>query len=184
MLGNDPDQAAADMARWAERLERTAQRYQDLHGRMTAISVTERSADDRIAVTVDADGATTGIELAPATRGMDPAAVAAELMACTRRAQARLRHRVTDLVHEMVGEDGAGRAIVAQYAERFPDVDPADAVPSAEHEPALASEPESCPPPGAPATPQPPRAPDRERTVTPDEPNADDLYYRRRSWLD
>src|SRR5690606_19340865 len=143
-----PQQAAADMAEWAGKLERTAQRYQDLHGRMTAISVTERSADGRIAVTVNADGATTGIELTPATRGMDPAAVAAELMACTRRAQARLRRQVTDLVHEMVGADGAGQAIVAQYAERFPDPEPTAPGPT---------EPDS--------RPEPPPAPEEARTA-------------------
>lgn len=168
------------MARWAERLEHTAQRYQDLHGRMTTISVTERSADNRIAVTVNADGVTTGIELTAATRGMDPAAVAAELMACTRRAQARLRHQVTDLVQDMVGADSAGQAIVAQYAERFPDVEAA--VPAAaEAFPESFPEPTSyTPPPTAPDST--PRPPDRERTVAPDEPNQDDLYYRRRSW--
>lgn len=180
MLGNDPNQAAEDMARWAERLERTAQRYQDLHGRMTAISVIERSADNRIAVTVNADGVTTGIELTAATRGMDPSAVAAELMACTHRAQARLRDQVTDLVHDMVGEDSAGQAIVAQYAERFPDVEPVEAAPA----PATAEtapEPTSYPPPAIPTRP-PARTSDRDRTVTTDEPNQDDLYYRRRSW--
>ncbi|HLS77043.1 MAG TPA: YbaB/EbfC family nucleoid-associated protein [Nocardia sp.] len=179
MLGNDPQQAAADMAKWAEQLERTAQRYQELHGRMTAISVTERSADGRIAVTVNADGATTGIELTPAVKGMDPAAVAAELMACTRRAQAGLRGQVTALVHDMVGEDAAGQAIVAQYAERFPDLEPGEAEPGPEPAP----EPQACTPPAAP-TPPPARAADREQTVTPDEPDPDDLYYRRRSWLD
>lgn len=198
MLGNDANQAADELARWAENLERTAQRYQGLQGRMRAISVTERSADGRIAVTVDADGVTTGIELAPGTRGMDPAAVAAELMACTHRAQARLRRQVGELVHDLVGQDGAGQAILAQYAERFPDPVPAAprADPAAHADPAVHVDPALHVDPPVPADPTPPaaytpppttpgtRKPDRDRTIAPAEPDADDLYYRRRSWLE
>lgn len=64
-----------------------------------------------------------------------------------------------------------------QHAERFPDVAPADPAP----EPT--PEPEAYTPPAA-SVPPPSRAADSEQTVTPDEPNQDDLYYRRRSWLD
>lgn len=39
-----------------------------------------------------------------------------------RRAQAGRRHQVEGLVHDVVGE--AGSAIIGQYANRFPDVDP------------------------------------------------------------
>ncbi|MFI2472942.1 YbaB/EbfC family nucleoid-associated protein [Nocardia xishanensis] len=186
MLGNDPSQAADELARWAENLERTAQKYQDLHGRMEALSVTESSADNRISVTVDANGVTTGITLAAATRGMDPAAVAAELMACTRRAQARLRNQVTDLVHDMVGEDSAGQAIVGQYAARFPDPEPV--APPAPAQPVYTPPAAYAPPPPAPSQPSQPshgsRKPDRDQTFTPDEPDEDDLYYRRKSWLE
>ncbi|MBF6210404.1 YbaB/EbfC family nucleoid-associated protein [Nocardia puris] len=184
MLSNDPAQAADDLARWAENLQRTAEKYQELHGRMAAVSVTETSADNRISVTVDANGVTTAISLAPATRGMDPAAVASELMACTKRAQAKLRVQVTDMVHAAVGDDAAGQSIVGQYAERFPDV-----APEAPAAPPTPPEPEYTPPaaftPPPPAAPAPgTRKPDRDHTVTPDEPDDDDLYYRRKSWLE
>ncbi|WP_431951140.1 YbaB/EbfC family nucleoid-associated protein [Nocardia lijiangensis] len=181
MLGDDPNRAADELARWAEKLQHTAQKYQDLQGRMEAIAVTESSADNRISVTVDANGVTTGITLAAATRGMDPAAVAAELMACTRRAQARLRNQVTDLVHSMVGDDGAGQAIVGQYATRFPDPDPV--APPAPAEPVY-TPPAAYTPPAPAQPPQGTRKPDRDRTVVPDEPDEDDLYYRRKSWLE
>ncbi|MCP2275766.1 YbaB/EbfC DNA-binding family protein [Nocardia amikacinitolerans] len=180
---SDPNQAADELARWAENLERTAQKYQDLQGRMAALSVTESSADNRISVTVDANGVTTGITLAAGSRGMDPAAVAAELMACTRRAQARLRDQVTDLVHNVVGDDGAGQAIVGQYAERFPD--PAPTAAPAPAEPVYTPPATYTPPSATPAQPpQGTRKPDRDQTVVPDEPDEDDLYYRRKSWLE
>lgn len=174
--------AADDLARWAEDLERKAQRYQELHGKMSEVSVTETSADGRIGVTVDANGVTTAVTLAPAVRGMDPAAVAAELMACTRRAQARLRDRVTGLVHDMVGTDDAGEAIVGQYAERFPDAEPEPA--QSNPTPPPPSAPPAAPWPAA-STPEAPptRKPDRDRVVAPTEPSDEDLFYQRKSWL-
>ncbi|MFD3508194.1 YbaB/EbfC family nucleoid-associated protein [Nocardia sp. NPDC058666] len=171
---DDLTSAADDLARWAQDLERQAEKYQQLHGQMAQVSVTDTSADGRISVTVDADGSTTAITLTPAVRGMDPAAVATELMACTRRAQSRLRERVTVLVHDMVGTDEAGAAIVGQYNDRFPDPE------------APLSTPAPMPPaePWPPVTSAPPtRKPDRDRVVAPDEPSEEDLFYQRKSWL-
>lgn len=171
---NDPEAAAGDLAELAAELERKAQTYQDLHGRIAAVSVTETSADQRIAVTVDANCVTTAITLAPALRGTDPAAIARELMACTRRAQALLRGRVTELVHDTLGTDAVGETIVGQYAERFPDpvtLDPVSAP--------VPIPPPTFPMPGPDGTPR-----DRDRVVSPDEPSEGDLYFRRRSWLE
>ncbi|WP_280262133.1 YbaB/EbfC family nucleoid-associated protein [Nocardia wallacei] len=190
--------AAEDLARWAENLERKAQQFQSLQGRMSAISVTETSSDNRIAVTVDSGGATTAIHLAASTRGMDPGAVAAELMACTRRAQAKLRREVTDLVHDTVGSDSAAETIVGQYAERFPDALPEQGF--APPGPSRDSAPPAFPPPAhdvpanppphdamptAPPAPNPvSRKPDRDEVFIPEDPNDDDLYYQRKSWLE
>ncbi|RDI43253.1 YbaB/EbfC family nucleoid-associated protein [Nocardia mexicana] len=197
--------AAEDLARWAENLERKAQQFQSLQGQMSAISVTETSSDNRISVTVDSSGVTTGIHLAAGTRGMDPAAVAAELMACTRRAQARLRNQVTDLVHTMVGGDSAAEVIVGQYAERFPDAGPEPGfAPASQDAPPAYAPPDTPPPPSydgssspaaaydaaPPASPPPPapqpgsRKPNRDDVFIPEEPNDDDLYYQRKSWLE
>ncbi|MEV6657841.1 YbaB/EbfC family nucleoid-associated protein [Nocardia fluminea] len=179
---DDLNNAAAELSRWAEDLEQKAQRYQELHTKMTAVSVTDTSADGRISVTVDANGSTTAITLAAAVRGMDPTAVAAELMACTHRAQARLRDQVTGLVQDTVGADEAGQAIVGQYSDRFPDLDPSASaavppppMPAAPAAPVASWPSES----EAPAT----RKPDRDRVVAPEEPSDEDMFYQRKSWL-
>jgi hypothetical protein len=152
---------------------------------MSAISATETSADKRVSVSVDANGITTGIYLAASSRGMDPAALAAELMACTRRAQAKLRNQVIDLVHDAVGDDTAGATIIGQYTERFPDVEPAAPAPASQP-PAYSAPPPPYVPP-QPASGQPPsgtRKPNRDDVVVPDEPSEEDLYYQRKSWLE
>ncbi|MGW5922075.1 YbaB/EbfC family nucleoid-associated protein [Nocardia fluminea] len=179
---DDLNNAAAELSRWAEDLEQKAQRYQELHAKMTAVSVTDTSADGRISVTVDANGSTTAITLAAAVRGMDPTAVATELMACTHRAQARLRDQVAGLVQDTVGADEAGQAIVGQYSDRFPDLDPSAsaAVPPPPMPAAPAAPVASWPSePAAPAT----RKPDRDRVVAPEEPSDEDMFYQRKSWL-
>lgn len=179
---DDLNNAAAELSRWAEDLEQKAQRYQELHAKMAAVSVTDTSADGRISVTVDANGSTTAITLAAAVRGMDPTAVATELMACTHRAQARLRDQVTGLVHDTVGTDEAGEAIVGQYSDRFPDLEPTSSAPvPPSAPPAAAAAPVASWPsaPEAPAT----RKPDRDRVVAPDEPSDEDMFYQRKSWL-
>ncbi|MEU4320424.1 YbaB/EbfC family nucleoid-associated protein [Nocardia fluminea] len=178
---DDLNNAAAELSRWAEDLEQKAQRYQELHDKMTAVSVTDTSADGRISVTVDANGSTTAITLAAAVRGMDPTAVATELMACTHRAQARLRDQVTGLVHDTVGTDEAGEAIVGQYSDRFPDLDPSASAPVPPPMPATPAAPVASWPsePDAPAT----RKPDRDRVVAPEEPSDEDMFYQRKSWL-
>ncbi|MGY0499919.1 YbaB/EbfC family nucleoid-associated protein [Nocardia sp. FBN12] len=176
---DDLNNAAAELSRWAADLEQKAQRYQELHTNMAAVSVTATSADGRISVTVDANGSTTAITLTAAVRGMDPTVVATELMACTHRAKARLRDQVTGLVHDTVGTDDAGEAIVDQYRDRFPDlVPPASAPvppPARLAAPATPWQAE----PGVPAT----RKPDRDRVVAPAEPSDEDMFYQRKSWL-
>lgn len=177
-----PTRLAEDLARRAESLEQQAQRYQQLEGRMKAMSVTETSSSKRVTVTVDSNGVMTGISLAPSARGADPAALSAEIMSSLGRAQAKLRGQVAEVVREVVGDDGPGAMIIAQYAERFPEDDD---VPPAPTPPPLPTPPAPTPPPAEQASaPAPPsRKPDRDRVVTPDEPDDDEEFYRRKSWL-
>ncbi|MQY20696.1 hypothetical protein NRB20_38040 [Nocardia sp. RB20] len=106
------------MRGWAEDLEQKAERYQDLHARMTGLSATASS--ELVSVSVDSDGVPTDLRLTDRARGADPATISAELMACMRRAQVSLRQQVTELVHDAVGEDTAGEHIIGGYVRRFP----------------------------------------------------------------
>ncbi|WP_024877376.1 YbaB/EbfC family nucleoid-associated protein [Saccharomonospora piscinae] len=128
MLNQDPGEAGEQFERLAAELQRKAQRYTSLRQQLDSAGVTERSPGGEVAVTVDGNGVLTGLDLSERTRGMDPSAVSATIMASLRQAQARLREQVSELVQETVGDDPAGNNIVAQYAERFPDpVDGEDA---------------------------------------------------------
>jgi hypothetical protein len=117
---NDPDGAADQLTAWADDLEHKAGQYRELHDRMASLSVTETSRDG-IAVTVDGEGIPTDIRFADSVRGIDPAALSAELMRTLQRAQVRMREQIAATVHETVGDDEAGANIIDRYAERFPD---------------------------------------------------------------
>lgn len=132
MLSQDPTEAGDQLERFAQDLQRKAQRYTQLQQQLDSASVTERSTGGEVTVTVDANGVLTRLDLSERTRGMDPAALSAQIMSCQRRAQARLREQVSALVHETVGDDAAGANIVNQYTERFPDPVEDDAAPQEE----------------------------------------------------
>lgn len=196
MVDNRLDEAIGDAQRFAESLENTAKKYDELQRSMAALSVTASTSDGRISVTVDSNGVPTAINLAASTRGMDPAAVSAGIMSCLQSAQAKLRGRVTDLVHDLVGDDAPAVDMVSRYTERFPDPEPADTATTSHtpHPPPAYTPPSDTPLPPAPAPsyPSPPvpnsaqpwsRKPNREQVVTPDEPDEDDEYYNRKSWL-
>ncbi|NKE57746.1 YbaB/EbfC family nucleoid-associated protein [Lentzea sp. PSKA42] len=85
---------------WEERRnaieERERRRYLDLVQLLAAVS--GKATRGGVTVTVDSNGVTTGIELGPAARDLDPEALAAQLMACVQRARSDARRQVQDLV--------------------------------------------------------------------------------------
>ncbi|MEU7632435.1 YbaB/EbfC family nucleoid-associated protein [Nocardia sp. NPDC049220] len=190
----DPSRAAESFAQLAEDFERRAGRFQELQERMTALTVTESSGGGRVSVTVDSNGVPTAINLSAGSRGQDPAVLSAEIMSCMRQAQSTLRTQVTELVQHTVGADEAGATIIDQFAQRFPDPGPDPVAPSGYS----ASPPSGNTPPSVPSASSPAqsptssdaslsrsrnRKPDRDQIVVPDEPDADDEYYNRKTWL-
>lgn len=183
MVSSDPGEAAEALGQLAQNLEQRAHQFEQLHGSMSNMTVTETSPAGRVTVTVDGNGVPTDIRLAESVRGVAPATVSAEIMTCLQRAQAKLRDQVADLVHNTVGDDAAGAQMVNQFRDRFPD--PTEPAP----EPAAPQQPEWTPPPTFPgptqaSQPQRRRGAHRDEVFTPEEPSEEDLYYQRKSWLE
>ncbi|MEV0032839.1 YbaB/EbfC family nucleoid-associated protein [Nocardia sp. NPDC050793] len=189
-----------DMERYAADMERRAKRFEELQGRMAAVTATGSSPSGRVTVTVDNNGVPSAITLSAGARGADPSTLAAEIMSTMRSAQARLRTVVSDTVRNSVGDDPVGAAIIQNFTERFPEREAADQVtppppvqpPTPPAPPAPNPVPPPVPPasghapgwPGEPPAPQPrSRKPNREQIVTPDEPDDDDDYFNKKSWL-
>lgn len=124
MVSADPTKAADELDKWATGLERKARAYTELQQRMGATSATESTSDGAIRVTVDSNGVPTDIAFSERARDLEPSRLSSEVMACMRRAQARMRAQVEDLVLATVPvDDEPARNIIAQYQQRFPDQD-------------------------------------------------------------
>ncbi|MEV6216376.1 YbaB/EbfC family nucleoid-associated protein [Nocardia sp. NPDC051833] len=192
-MENRLDESIDHARRFAEQLENTAKKYDELQRSMVALAVTARSADGGVEVTVDSNGVPSAITLAESTRGKDPVVVSAAIMECMRSAQAKLRRQVTDLVGDVVGNDAPAVDMISRYEQRFPDPEPIGTpgvhdlaapnpfVPERVYQPPTAGS--FSPPPPPPPGPSPSRKPNRDTVVAPDEPDEDEQYYSRKSWL-
>lgn len=95
-----------------------------LGDQLSAMSVD--ASDGPVSVTVAPSGALLDVRLGDGTARLRPDAVAAMIMACVRRAQARVPARVDELVRAAVGEDDPiGARIVARYRQQLSPEEPA-----------------------------------------------------------
>lgn len=90
--------------RWEQRVETAVEqeraRYLEMVEMLGAARATSTTDDGSVAVTVNADGVATDIELTDKIRGRHPQLISAELMACLEQARAAVREHVQDLVLE------------------------------------------------------------------------------------
>lgn len=90
--------------RWEQRVEAAVEqeraRYLEMLEMLGAARATSTTDDGSVAVTVNADGIATSIELAEQIRGRNPQLVSADLMACLEQARAAVREHVQDLMVE------------------------------------------------------------------------------------
>lgn len=86
------DASDAMIDNWTKRLEENAARYQALADRVQGQSVTERSKDGTVQVTVDSRGLLKNLVIAEAAAGKRMAEVSAQVMQLVQRAQARSRN--------------------------------------------------------------------------------------------
>ncbi|SHF82175.1 YbaB/EbfC family nucleoid-associated protein [Streptoalloteichus hindustanus] len=158
----DPEKAGAELEKWAAQLEQRASRYLELQQRLDSTTVSETSADGTVRVTVDAHGVPVELHLSERARGTEPAKISAQLMACLRRAQAKLAHQVDGLVRATVpGDDAPANSIIENYRKRFPDppegLAPQDIPATASNATIQQGQPDR----GRPPAPRPPQAPVR-----------------------
>lgn len=119
-------------------------KWNELNDRIARLSVTESSRDGTVQVTVSTSGVLTGLVLKERWQQPQPAsAVAAQVMECLARAQARIPNLLGQAMFETIGpNDPAAALVVADARKRFPEPPP-----QAEWQP---------PAPRAPRTPSPP----------------------------
>ncbi|WP_199198944.1 YbaB/EbfC family nucleoid-associated protein [Amycolatopsis sp. CA-128772] len=170
------DASDAMIDNWTQRLEENAARYQALADRMQGQTVTERSKDGTVQVTIDSRGLLKNLVIAETAAGKRMAEVSAQVMQLVQRAQARIPELLQQAMIETTGTgDQAAAEIVREAQSTFPEPPAEPAFPEPDRVrrflPEDTEEPPRTPPPAAPpSAPQPPR---RRRPVDDDDDDDD-----------
>ena len=123
------DEIAKRITEWRAGVAEQARRFDAASRAIDGVSVTETAAGGAIMVTVASSGIPTDLRLGEDVGRMKPDQIATQIMACLRRAQARLADRVGAVVADTVGDGAGAEAIVGQYQHRFPPPPDMDAAP-------------------------------------------------------
>lgn len=115
---------------WERDATEKAARFQRMAEQVEQVTITESVADGAVSVTVGSNGLPTGIAMTDGVRTMEPAEIAANVLAAMRKAQSRYPQRLAEILADTVGpDDPAARHILAKAEESFPavpDGEPAD----------------------------------------------------------
>jgi DNA-binding protein YbaB len=107
--------------RWEQETAEKAAGFQRMAERVERVSITESVAGGAVRVTVDHNGLPTGIWMTDAVLAMEPAEIAANVMAAIRKAQSRYPRQLAEILADTVGtDDPAARHILARAEESFP----------------------------------------------------------------
>jgi hypothetical protein len=110
---------------WQEQIAQNAERYRELRQRLSQASLTETSRDGTVKVTVSADGLVTDLVLKERWHPPPLPELAAEIMDCLSRAQARIPDLVRQTMAEVVGTPDAGAHLVlTDTRNKFPEPPP------------------------------------------------------------
>jgi DNA-binding protein YbaB len=156
---------------WNRRLQESAQRYQAMADRVSEISVTERSKDAAIEVTINSKGLLMNLTIAESAQGRRMAELSGQIMATVQRAQSRIPELLQQAMAETVGTtDQTVNRVFDEARKQFP-APPEDDLtpPSPQREMRFGPEEEELPP-GSQAPPSPkPQARPRRRPAADDD---------------
>ncbi|MGI5500041.1 YbaB/EbfC family nucleoid-associated protein [Lentzea sp. CA-135723] len=108
-------------ATWEREVAENARRLGALRDRLSAQTIREVSRDGTVEVSVATSGALTGLVLREGRFREPLPVIAAQVMDCVRRAQARIPELMGQAMAETVGpHDPAAQLILAETRERFP----------------------------------------------------------------
>ncbi len=106
---------------WTKKLEESAARYQALADRMQGQTVTERSKDGTVQVTVDSQGLLKNLVITENASTKRMAEVSAEVMRLVQRAQSRIPELLQQAMADTTGTaDAAASHIVEDAMSTFP----------------------------------------------------------------
>src|SRR5256885_3783826 len=110
------------MQAWERQVAENAARFKALQERLSTLSITEASGDGAVKVTVSASGLLTNLVLRERWHPEPLPALAAEILDCLRRAQARIPDLLRQAMFDTVGsQDPSTHLLLAEARERLPE---------------------------------------------------------------
>ncbi|HEX6355733.1 YbaB/EbfC family nucleoid-associated protein [Actinophytocola sp.] len=107
---------------WVRQAQERATKYQAMAERFAEMSVTERSADGTVELTVSSKGILTDLRISEQAGARRMAEVSAEVMRTLQRAQSRIPELLQDVLTETVGtQDGVANHVVDEAKKTFPE---------------------------------------------------------------
>jgi DNA-binding protein YbaB len=120
MVDTDPDEMQRRVSQWAQGFADKAAKVKVMRARVEQIQACASSPDGAVHVTVDARGVLTDLTFTDKIREMRPPELAAQVMACLRRAQQQLAPKVRETMQATVGDEQTlVDNVVSSYRERF-----------------------------------------------------------------
>jgi DNA-binding protein YbaB len=106
---------------WTKQIQESAARYQAMADRVQGQSVTERSKDGSVLVTVNSKGLLTNLAIAEGAGGKRMAEVSGEIMKLVQLAQSRIPALLEQAMAETIGtQDQTANTMLAEAASTFP----------------------------------------------------------------
>lgn len=121
---SDPVDAVRRLDELDAKLERMARGYAELDRASESLRISESDPSGAITVTVDAHGHLLEVGTTPAVARLAPERLGRCILACVRRAQARIAGRIEELARQTVGADEMAVHVVNTMRERFPEPEP------------------------------------------------------------
>ena len=120
MFDTDRDRMQHRVSEWAQGFADKAAQAKIMRAQVEQIHATATSSDGAVRVTVDSDGLLTDLAFTDMVREVRPPELAAQVMACLRRAQQQLAPKVRETMQATVGgEQQLVDNVVSSYRERF-----------------------------------------------------------------
>ncbi|MET0236481.1 MAG: YbaB/EbfC family nucleoid-associated protein [Kibdelosporangium sp.] len=156
---------------WNRGIQEKALRYQAMADRVAELSITERSKDSAVEVTISSRGLLTNLVIAESAAGKRMAEVSAEIMRTVQLAQSKLPDLMRQAMAETIGlRDETANKIFDDAKQQFPAPPAEPTADPGRHQLRFEAEHNDSPPP-QPAPPPPPRAtpPPRNRPAPADD---------------
>lgn len=117
---------------WDRNVRERAERYQAMATRVQGMTISERSSDGTIELTIGSNGILQHLTIAESAQGKRMSEVSGEIMRCLQRAQSRIPELLQEAMAETIGtQDETANVLFSEAKKNFPEPPSDDTPPPA-----------------------------------------------------